>query len=149
MRVILLSRYGMRDFDCEMASTHCARTKSDLLIADDSTSLSLLFSVLLLSSEPAKSMALTVLARTWSPVVWLTLTQRTACDREECAFNFVAEVDRLTFAWSYSCSNSFSEVHGLSVKPTTIAFPFSLSRIGRPAGVRLSGASNRSKTLSL
>jgi hypothetical protein len=81
-----------------MASTHCARTNRDLLIAEDSTNLSLLLSVLLLSSDPAKSIAQTVLTRVCSPVVWLTLTQSTAWDRDECAFNLVAEVDRLRLA---------------------------------------------------
>ena len=60
---------------------------------------------------------------------------------------FVAEVERLTLAWSYRDSKSFKEVQGLSVKPTTIDLPL-LSRIGRPAGVRFSGGSNRSYTRS-
>ncbi|KAI7242111.1 hypothetical protein KC330_g194 [Hortaea werneckii] len=68
---------------------------------------SLLLSVLLLSSEPARSIA------------------------------------------EASCSNSFKLLQGLSVNPTTCVFPPPTSRIGRPAGVRFSGGSNRSKTRSL
>lgn len=89
IRVILDSRYGIRDCFRLIASTHCARTKRDLLMLADSTILSFMFSVRRLSSEPAKSIADAVLMRVCVSVVWVTLTQRMACERDEWAFSCV------------------------------------------------------------
>jgi|SRR5690242_2605187 len=70
-----------------MASTHCASTNSDLLMAELSTRRSLLLSVRRLSSEPARSIQDARLTRTVVSVVCVILTQSTACDREECALS--------------------------------------------------------------
>src|ERR1700761_3945871 len=113
-----------------MASTHCASTKSDLLMLADSVILSLPLPVLRLSSEPARSMAHAVLTLVSEGVAMVTLTHRMACDRDECALSFVAPVLRLELALSYSTSKSFSEPQGSSVRPTTTVFPPSASRIG-------------------
>ena len=61
IRVILLSLYGIRASLRLTASTHLASVNKLLLILADSTILSFWFSVLRLSSDPAKSMADAVL----------------------------------------------------------------------------------------
>lgn len=86
--VILDSRYGIRLCFLFIASTHCASTKRDLLIAEDSTRRSLLFSVRRLSSEPARSIHDARLTWIVVSVVWVIFTQRTACDREEWALSY-------------------------------------------------------------
>ena len=45
-------------------------------------------SVLLLSSDPARSIADAVLIRVSSPVVTVSLTQSMACDLDECALSY-------------------------------------------------------------
>ena len=86
-------------------------------MAELSTKRSLLLSVRRLSSDPARSMQDARLTRTASWVVWVILTQRTACDLEECALScmrvssvhadegrekltLVADVDLFWLAWS-------------------------------------------------
>lgn len=56
-------------------------------MAELSTNRSLLLSVRLLSSDPARSIQDARLTRMVSSVVCVILTQRMACDRDECAFS--------------------------------------------------------------
>lgn len=112
IRVIFDSRYGIRFCFLFIASTHCASTKRDLLIAELSTRRSLLLSVRRLSSDPARSIHEARLTRTVVSVVCVILTQRMAWDREECALSF-ASISRVlrggtlvlpsSLTWIYSC----------------------------------------------
>lgn len=65
-----------------------ASTKSEEFMLADSTSLSLPLSVLLLSSEPARSIADAELTIVVSPVVAAILTHKIACDLDECVFSY-------------------------------------------------------------
>lgn len=92
VRVLLGSpgvTYGIRDFLLLMASTQLANVNNELLIALLSTIRSLLLSVRRLSSEPARSIHDARLTLIVVSVVWVTLTQRIACDRLECAFSLI------------------------------------------------------------
>ena len=89
--VILLSLYGIRlDFEL-MASTHLAKVKSLLLMLADSTILSLPFSVLRLSSDPARSIAEAVLILISFSVVTVSFIASTACDLEEAALSYSSQ----------------------------------------------------------
>lgn len=83
-----------------MASTHLARTNKLLLILADSTILSFRFSVLRLSSDPAKSIAEAVLIRTSSSVDTVSFIPRMACDLEETEFSYISG--------QFSCNTCFA-----------------------------------------
>ena len=78
----------MREQFVLMASTHFAKAKRLLLILADSTILSLPFSVLRLSSDPAKSIAEAVLTLASLSVEIVSLMPRIAWDLEEAAFSY-------------------------------------------------------------
>lgn len=86
--VSLDSRRGTRTSCWPIASTHLASVNKLLLILADSNIRSFWFSVLRLSSDPARSMADAVLILIRSPVVTASFIPRIACDREETAFSY-------------------------------------------------------------